>query len=534
MYETILNTKTNEPPEIRSADPLETGEGVIDEATFRTIEVDRLFDAVNHSETLIGQSILYRSLARPLDSAEAIRMKQEALRELQSNSELREKIEALLTRAATRENDFYNLLYGTFLGLIGTPGHKLEIEGYGYESYRQGTQFMLDLVKDAEDMPSPESSYLKGIVDQIRGFAKTRWYALMQGPAIKTEKGFKTREEKGPLTPGFGFKPTLFKPLLITAAVAFVALLYYLAPLAPFGISSTAVPVLMLFSIPALMVYVPIVGTYDRDSCIYPLRNDFKGSSDIQHTLESLGKLDELWSFLEYAKSFGSPMVLPTVADPGRYVARLKAAKNPILGKEIPNYVPNDVDLKPRLTFITGPNSGGKTAICKTIAQIQLLTQIGCPVPAEEAETAMADRIFYQVPEFSSLEDGEGRFGTELKRTKAIFMATSPTSLVILDELSEGTTYEEKLETSSNVLNGFNKKSNVTILITHNHELVDRFIQEGIGQALQVEFKGDHPTFRLIEGISRVSHADRVAKKIGFAKEDIESYLENEEDGRQN
>jgi len=529
MYETILNTETNEPPEVRAAKPLETGEGVIDGATFRTIEVDRLFDAVNYSGTLIGQSILYRSLARPLDSVKAIRMKQEAVRELQSNPELREKIEELLTRAAAHENNFYNLLYGTFLGLIDTPDHKLEIEGYGYESYRKGTRFMLDLVKDAEEMPTPESSYLKGIVDQIRGFAETRWHALMEGPAINTEKGFKTREEKGPFTPGFAFKPTLFKPLLITAAVAFVGLLYFLAPLASFGISSSAVPVLMLFSIPALMVYVPIVGTYDRDSCIYPLRSDFKGSSEIQQTVESLGKLDELWSFFHYAMSFDNPMMLPMIVDSDRYIARLKAAKNPILGKEIPNYVPNDVDSKLRLTFITGPNSGGKTAICKTIAQIQLLAQIGCPVPAKKAETAVADRIFYQVPEFSSLEDGEGRFGTELKRTKAIFMTTSPNSLVILDELSEGTTYEEKLETSSNVLNGFNKKGNVTILITHNHELVDRFIEQGIGQALQVEFKGDHPTFRLIEGVSRVSHADRVAKKIGFAKEDIEHYLQDDE-----
>jgi hypothetical protein len=28
-----------------------------------------------------------------------------------------------------------------------------------------------------------------------------------------------------------------------------------------------------------------------------------------------------------------------------------------------------------------------------------------------------------------------------------------------------------------------------------------------------------------VEGISRVSHADRVAKKIGFSKEDIDNYL---------
>ena len=40
-----------------------------------------------------------------------------------------------------------------------------------------------------------------------------------------------------------------------------------------------------------------------------------------------------------------------------------------------------------------------------------------------------------------------------------------------------------------------------------------------------VEFANDAPTYKLIAGISRVSHADRVAKKIGFSKEDIDHYL---------
>ena len=76
-----------------------------------------------------------------------------------------------------------------------------------------------------------------------------------------------------------------------------------------------------------------------------------------------------------------------------------------------------------------------------------------------------------------------------------------------------------------NILDGFYQKGNNTILITNNHELVDRFQVQGIGLARQVEFENDQPTYRLVEGISRVSHADRVAKKIGFSKEDIARYL---------
>jgi dsDNA-specific endonuclease/ATPase MutS2 len=78
------------------------------------------------------------------------------------------------------------------------------------------------------------------------------------------------------------------------------------------------------------------------------------------------------------------------------------------------------------------------------------------------------------------------------------------------------------------ILDGFQQKGNSTVLITHNHELVDRYQKKRIGMARQVEFKDEHPTYRVIEGISRVSHADRVARKIGFAKEDIARYLSDD------
>ena len=144
---------------------------------------------------------------------------------------------------------------------------------------------------------------------------------------------------------------------------------------------------------------------------------------------------------------------------------------------------------------------------------------------AASAILSVADKVFYQAAEISQLEDGEGRFGTELKRTRDIFLASTAKSLVVLDELSEGTTLEEKMETSVNILDGFYQKGCNTLLITHNHQLVDHFIGQKIGMALQVEFIGDEPTHKLIQGISRVSHAHRVAKKIGFSKEDIAGYL---------
>lgn len=509
---------------IRSTTAAKTGEGVLDEGTFNAIEVGRLFDAVNYAGTIAGQATLYRSLAHPLSSIETITAKQDALKELDSNADLRARIDALVQHAAKHEEEFYRLLFGTFVGTLGDPRDKMETGGYGHKTYRQGTELMLGLVKGAHGLPTPESPYLRARVDTLKAFDSTRSYALMKGPAYLTERAIRTKAEKWLLTPAIKFRPTLFKPRLIVALVIALGLFLYYAP--ALGISRHAMPAIMVFLLPSFMLYGPVVGGFDRDSIIYPLRDGYRDSRDVHQAFEALGQIDELLSFHRYAKAFDGPTVLPSLIDSDRHAMVLERVRNPILGKGNAGYVPNDINLNGvKLTFVTGPNGGGKTAFCKTIAQVQLLAQIGCYVPAERAQLSVADRIFYQVPESNSLVDREGRFGTELQRTKAIFFASSPRSLVILDELAEGTTYQEKLEISHTILGGFYQVGNNTLLVTHNYELAEQFRARDVGLYRQAEFVHGSPTHRLIDGISRISHAHKVAQRIGFAKEDIEKHL---------
>ena len=528
MQETILEYWTSEWPESRVVPPLPTGEGVIDQAAFHVIEVDELFATVNYAQTTIGQAVLYRSLARPSSDRELIEAKQTALAELQAKPALRQELERIVDHAAKDENALYQLLYGSFLGSLGTPRHRTEAEGYGYEAFRKSARLFLTLVDQVTHAtPPPESTYLQQLFDRLRHFATTRPYQLLRGPVYRTESAIYSKEERrGSWTPAIIFRPTLFKPLLILSLIVLAALVIYFYPAEMYGMKSSVRPLLSILSIPLILLYIPMVGTFDRDSVIYPLREQLKADPEFRVALDTLGQLDELLALLRYAEHYGSAMCLPELRDGAHHSITLRQARNPILGHGHSEYVANDFDMaRERLVFITGPNSGGKTAFCKTVTQIQLLAQIGSFVPAEYAALTIADRIFYQAPEISHLDDGEGRFGTELKRTRDIFLASTPHSLVVLDELSEGTTFEEKLATSIDVLDGFRQKGCSTILITHNHQLVDYFVERGLGIPRQVEFADEQPTYRLIDGISRVSHADRVAKKIGFSKEDIAHYL---------
>jgi hypothetical protein len=226
IYPTILQSDSAGPPVVPSAKAGDTGEGVLDEQTFRVIEVDQLFGAVNHATTCIGEAVLYRSLTQPLMSSDSIRAKQEAVREIEDSPALRSGLVDLLHAAKKLENDFYGLLFGNFLGLIGSPAHKLEIEGYGYETYKRGTRFMLDLVDRAKQLPTPKNEYLRALLEDIGGLATSRAYALMRGPVYRTEKAVLTRAERGFFMPAIKFRPSLFKPVGLTLMV--VALLLIL------------------------------------------------------------------------------------------------------------------------------------------------------------------------------------------------------------------------------------------------------------------------------------------------------------------
>ena len=246
----------------------------------------------------------------------------------------------------------------------------------------------------------------------------------------------------------------------------------------PYILNSSTEYFTLLPLIPFILVafYIPVVGDFDKDTFIIPLRDIYARSESTERAIRALGLLDELMSYHQYAKNCVNKTALPNIKQEDQHVIDLKSATNPVLGFSNSQYIPNDFDASNHnLVFFTGANSGGKIAFCKTIAQIQLMAQVGCYVPAEQANLSMADRVFYQTPEINSLDQDVGRFGTELKHTRDIFSEATPNSLVILDELAEGTTHKEKIETSLMILEAFKKLGSLTLLVTHNHELLEPF-----------------------------------------------------------
>jgi hypothetical protein len=519
---------------IRATKPTADDYGALDAKTFTAVETDALFDEVNHAQTQIGQSVLYRSIARPITDVALLQSKQEALRELEANPELLNALEQYIERMAADESLLYNLLYGEFAGGLttdnpksGTNKERLEFGGYGYRQFIDGTDFVVDMVEYAEELPTPENDYLRTLVQTLRDFAQTRIYSLIHGPLYVSGRKFLTQEEKPRLSIS-RFYPSMFKWPFISffLVLAVILSVFFKDILVEVGSDYMGYGI-MIMLIPVIPLVFQSISASDRDSVIYPLQKLFRSSPELAKAMDTLGMLDELLALHRHAKTIPGDKVLPEIYTNERHTLVATAASNPLLLRTHPDYIPNNITLddSKRLLIVTGPNSGGKTAYCKTVVQLQLLAQAGAYIPAAQARIVPAEHIFYQIPDPGQLEAGVGRFAHELKQTREIFFNATARSLVILDELAEGTTFEEKMTLSEYVLKGFHQLGATTLLVTHNHELCERLQKEGIGDYLQVEFLDERPTHRLIPGISRISHADRIASAIGFSKEDVASHL---------
>ena len=220
---------------VRDTRPGESDKGVLDAKTFDAIETDQLFDSLNQAVTHAGQSVLYRSLARPGTDAEIVRKKQEALHELESDATLRDALQHFIDEMARGERSLYQLLYGTFTGgfAIDSSGtdknDEMEFSGYGYHQFVDGTGFVVDLVEMEQALPQPRSEYLHDLFKTIRDFGTSRIYSLIRGPVYLVEGKFKTGEEKPRYLPIPRFRPSMIKPLpmfLILAALVAAPLFF--------------------------------------------------------------------------------------------------------------------------------------------------------------------------------------------------------------------------------------------------------------------------------------------------------------------
>ena len=236
-------------------------------------------------------------------------------------------------------------------------------------------------------------------------------------------------------------------------------------------------------------------------------------------------------TFAADARARGLDVCLPEIAT----AARLEAERlfNPLLLPITSQPVPCTLvlDAPSRVVVVTGPNSGGKTRLLQSVGIAQVLGQCGLYVPAARAVLPLVPGMFASIVEVDRADQSEGRLGTELVRLRTLFESVPRGSLILIDELCAGTNPSEAIEIVDTVLRLLTMLEPVALVTTHfldfaaEQRRVNREASNGL-QFLQAEVDAERgPTFQFMEGVAATSLAVGTAHRLGVAFEELRQRL---------
>jgi len=241
----------------------------------------------------------------------------------------------------------------------------------------------------------------------------------------------------------------------------------------------------------------------------------------IQGTASAVANLDVIAALASVAREYN--YVCPEVDYSDKIV--LKDSRHPVVERFLNGsyFVPNDCHLDcahSKLMLITGPNMAGKSTYMRQVALCVLMAQIGSFVPAAEARIGVVDRIFTRVGASDDLASGSSTFMIEMNEVAEILKNATKKSLIIYDEIGRGTSTYDGMSIARAVVEYTCKKIGAkTLFATHYHELteLENEIPGVINYNIAAKKRGDDIIFlrKIVKGAADDSYGIEVAMLAG-------------------
>lgn len=241
-------------------------------------------------------------------------------------------------------------------------------------------------------------------------------------------------------------------------------------------------------------------------------------------TLEATAQLDLIFARARLSQAWEAEPVVWNEEG----VVDLQNARHPLLGRAAKG---NRIRLsaQSRMLIVTGPNTGGKTLLLKTLGLLVLAARCGLHIPVAEGSTlCWFDQVCADIGDNQSLEQSLSTFSGHIANVAPMLQTAGPATLVLLDELGSGTDPHEGTALGIAMLEGFLKTGAYTLVTTHLREIKEfgRFTPGC--QIAGMGFDGEtlQPTYQLLYGTLGESQGIAIAARAGLPQAVVQRALE--------
>ncbi len=498
-----------------------------------------LMDTLDRTRTPMGTRMMRRWLDEPLQNADEINERLDAVQELVSNSILREDIRTVLRKigdverlisrvaaGAASPRDYAALrsslqalpqLNQLVLSLTSTMGSKLAVR---VQPLPELQQFLVDAIIDEPPATTKDGGIIRegfhAELDAIRAAQHDgrRWIAQLESGE---------RESTGINTLKVGYNAVFGYYLEVTKANSAKVPPHYTRKQTTVNAERYITPELKELE-------AKVTGAEER---AVTLEHELFGmvrekvasfAGDVQRIAHACATIDVLCSYADIAATYD--YCRPNILTEG--AINITAGRHPVVEQfGSSSFIPNDclLDNDQRMIVLTGPNMAGKSTYLRQVALIALMAHIGCFVPADAADIPLIDRIFTRVGAHDELATGQSTFMVEMTETATILNHATDRSLVILDEIGRGTSTYDGLAIAWSVAEYLLTVGCRTLFATHYHYLNELANQQQVVSNYRVTVRetGDRIIWlhKIMPGGTDRSYGIQVARMAGAPPEMI-------------
>lgn len=246
-------------------------------------------------------------------------------------------------------------------------------------------------------------------------------------------------------------------------------------------------------------------------------------SDALTQNCQIIGRLDCLHACADFSRLTGGNA--PTIVD--EPTLTLLDARHPLLVLQFGSpdkVVPASVSLgkNRQAILVTGPNTGGKTIMIKTVGLLTVMASAGLHIPADPKSVVGSFRKLYaDIGDEQSIELSLSTFSSHVGNIIQGLRGADDHTLLLFDEIGAGTDPKEGAALAEAVITYAIERGARLIVSTHYSQLKTLAMEQAEIENASLEFDRSSlaPTYRFHMGIPGASFAIEIAGRLGMPEE---------------